>query len=276
MGFQDGIVLECLSAMTQKDIFGSTPDRLGFSDGGAISSRTAMLDELGILLAAVPPAAQAHSYREAIQDDNLLHKTTASNREKTFKFLRRLYALDPQVCLFREMRRLSRYANDDSKLLTGLLAMAREPILQKCLGMVLKTPVGESLGRAQFETWIRAHSPAQYSESMFISFSHNLYASFYQFGYLGESVGKARTRVRPKSGIASVTYASFLDWLHGKSGIALLHGDYSCALDLGADEHLALIQAAGRQGLLKVGYSGGVLDLAFPGFLKANESRLIT
>ena len=141
--------------------------------------------------------------------------------------------------------------------------------------MVLKTPIGESLGRAQFEAWIRSYSPTLYSESMFVSFSHNLYASFYQFGYLGESVAKARTLVRPKSGIASVTYSAFLDWLHGMSGIALLQGTYSRALALGADEHLALLQAAGRQGLLKVGYSGGVLDLAFPGFLKTNETRLI-
>ena len=249
-------------------------NNIGFSTGGAISSRTAMLDEFAALLSFVPAAAGAQSYRQAILEDNVLHKATASNREKTFKFLRRLYALDPSVCLFREMRRLSRYSADDNKLLIGLLAMAREPVLRECLGMVLKTSIGESLGRAQFEAWIRSYSPGQYSESMFISFSHNLYASFYQFGYLGESVGKARTRIRPKSGIASVTYAAFLDWLHGKSGIALLQGTYSRALDLGADEHLALLQAAGRQGLLKVGYSGGVLDLAFPGFLKTNESRL--
>jgi len=234
-----------------------------------------MLDEITSLLHAVPQKGAASDYREAILDDNVLHKGTASNREKTFKFLRRLYALDPEVCLFREMRRLSRFAADDAKLLMGLLAMAREPILRECMDMVLNTKVGESLGRANFEAWIRSHMPGQYSESMFISFSHNLYASFYQFDYLGESVGKARTRVRPKSGIASVTYAAFLDWLCGKSGIALLQGTYSRALDLGADEHLALLQAAGRQGLPKVAYSGGVLDLVFPGYLKSNESRLI-
>ena len=141
--------------------------------------------------------------------------------------------------------------------------------------MVLNTPIGESLGRAQFETWMRTHAPGQYSDSMYRSFSHNLYASFHQFGYLGEAVGKARTRIRPKTGIATATYAAFLDWLGGKSGIALLQGDYSLALDLDADEHVALLQAAGRKGLLKVAYSGGVLDLGFPGFLKNNESRLI-
>lgn len=234
-----------------------------------------MLDDLGMLLNAVPPEAEAQHYRQAILEDNILHKATASNREKTFKFLRSLYALDPNVCLFREMRRLSRLASDDQKLLIGLLALAREPILRGCLNMVLKIPVGESLGRAQFEEWIRTFSPWQYSESMFISFSHNLYASFYQFGYLGDSVGRARTRIRPKAGVAAVTFAAFLDWLQGMSGIALLHGDYSRALDLGTEEHLTLLQAAGRQGLLKVAYSGGVLNLAFPGFLKDNESRLI-
>lgn len=109
---------------------------------------------------------------------------------------------------------------------------------------------------------------------MYVSFSHNLYASFYQLGYLGESVGKARSRIRPKVGIASATYAAFLDWLQGMSGVSLLQGAYSRALDLGADEHIALLTAAGRQGLLKAAYSGGVLDLGFPGFLKNDETRL--
>lgn len=235
-----------------------------------------MLEEFEALIAAVPADASADRYRKAIIDDNVLHKTSASNREKTFKFLRRLYALDPATCLFRELRRLYRYAAEDSQLLIGLLAMAREPILRECLGSVLAVPIGENIGRQHFEDWIRNHAPGQYSESMFVSFSHNLYGSFYRFGYLGESVGKARSRIRPKVGIASATYAAFLDWLHGMSGVSLLQGPYSRALDLGTDEHIALLTAASRQGLLKAAYSGGVLHLDFPGFLKPDESRLTT
>lgn len=234
-----------------------------------------MLDEFEKLLSAVSDASEAIGYRHAIIEDNVLHKSTASNRERTFKFLRRLYALDPQVCLFREMQRLLSFASGDSRLLGGLLAFAREPILHDCLDMVLKVPIGECLGRAEFEAWIRAYAPGRYSEAMYVSFSHNLYASFYQLGYLGESVGKARSRIRPKVGIASATYAAFLDWLQGMSGVSLLQGAYSRALDLGADEHIALLTAAGRQGLLKAAYSGGVLDLGFPGFLKNDETRLI-
>lgn len=233
-----------------------------------------MLEECETLFAAIPADAGAGSYRQAIVGDNVLHKATASNREKTFRFLRRLYALDPVICLFRELRRLHRFATDDSRLLVGLLAMAREPILRECLGSVLAVPIGESVGRQHFEDWIRGYAPGQYSESMCVSFSHNLYGSFYQFGYLGESAGKARSRIRPRAGVASATYAAFLDWLYGMSGVFLLQGTYSRALDLGTDKHIALLTAASRQGLLKTAYSGGVLELAFPGFLKSDESRL--
>jgi len=250
-------------------------EHLGFSRGGAISSRTVMQLELNTLLSAESIAASSEDYKRAIIDHNILDKSTTSNRLKTYKYLRSLYALDPEVCLFREMHRLMPYATDDKRLLLGLLSMAREPILRECLTMVLDTPIGKSLGRSEFEAWIRTYAPGQYSDSMFISFSHNLYASFYQFGFLGESIGKSRTRVRPGSGIASATYAAFLDWLEGRSGIALLNGTYSRTLDLPEDEHLALLQAAGRQGILKVAYSGGVLDLGFPGFLKDSESRFI-
>lgn len=233
-----------------------------------------MLEELSLLLAAVPPHCGAIDYKKAILEDDVLHKAAASNRERTFKFLRRLYSLDPKVCLFREFRRLSRFASDDVRPLAGLLAMAREPMLRQCLDMVLTVPVGESIGRKKFEDWIRSQAPGQYSESMYVGFSRNLYSSFFQMGYLRPSAGKSRGRVRPKIGIASATYAAFLDWLQGMNGVALLHGRYSTALDLTTDEHIALLRAAGRQGLLKTAYSGGVLDLNFPGFLQADEARL--
>lgn len=233
-----------------------------------------MLEEFALLLAAVPESAPPSAYRDAIECDNVLHKTSASNREKTYKFLRRLYALDPDCCLFREYRRLTALADQDRKLIAGILAMAREPILRDCLGMVLSVPVGENLGRQQFEDWMRAYAPGRYSESMFLSFSHNLYGSFYQMGFLGESKGNSRGRTRPPIGIASATYAAFLDWLTGQSGTSLLGGAYSRALDLNAEEHIALLISASRQGLLKAAYSGGILDLGFPGFLRTGESRL--
>lgn len=252
----------------------NNPLKLGFSTGGAISSRTAMLEEFEVLMASVSGDGNASCFRHAILEENVLHKATASNRDKTYKFLRRLYALDPEVCLFRVLQQLYPLATGDSRLLVGLLAMAREPILRNCLDKVFEVPVGDAIGRQFFEDWIRVHAPGQYSESMYISFSHNLYASFYQLGYLGESVGKARTRIRPKVGVVSATYAAFLDWLQGMNGVTLLQGMFSTTLNLGFDEHIQLLTTAGRQGLLKAAYSGGVLELSFPNFLHSNEQRL--
>lgn len=232
-----------------------------------------MAGELESLMAALPPEATAEEYRRAIIADNVLRKATASNREKTHKFLGRLYALDPETCLFRELRRLHPYAAADGRLLIGLLAMAREPLLRECADMVLSVPVGENLGRPDFEAWIRGYAAGRFSETMYVSFSHNLYASFHQLGFLGESSGSARGRTRPQAGIASAAYAAFLDWLDGMSGVALLRGRYSRVLDLDPEGHISLLMAAVRQGLLRGGYSGGVLDLAFPGFLKEGETR---
>lgn len=233
-----------------------------------------MTEELERLLASVPPQGDALAYRKAVLEDNVLHKASASNRYKTYRFLLRLYALDPAMCLFREFRRLAPFARADARFLAGTLALAREPLLRQCLDMVLAVPVGESISRRQFEDWIRHQAPGRFSDSMYVGFSRNFYGSFYQLGYLGESFGKARSRIRPKVGIASAAYAAFLDWLCGMNGIALMQGTYSRALDLGTDEHIALLKAAGRQGLLKAAYSGGVLDLGFPCFLKPDESRL--
>ena len=106
---------------------------LGFSIGGAISSRTAMLEEFAALIAAVPPDAEAAAYRHAILDDNILHN---------------------------------------------------------CVPAV---PIAESIGRQHFEDWMRKHAPAQYSESMFVSFSHNLYDSFHQFWRPSAANGPVRS-----------------------------------------------------------------------------------
>jgi len=43
-----------------------------------------MLEELAALLSVIPAEADTQAYRQAVLEDNQLHKKTASNREKTF------------------------------------------------------------------------------------------------------------------------------------------------------------------------------------------------
>ena len=246
---------------------------LGFSDVGVLSSRSVMLPELLHLLGVGPENAGLEEFRRLAVEDDALHKASAANRKKTFNFLRRLYALDLRVPLFREAFRLQKLFPADLRALMGLLAFAREPLLRACADMVMRTPIGQAVGRETFEAWIREFAPGRYSQTMYVSFSHNLYASFFQLGYLGPAVGKLRLRLHPEAKPATAAYAAYLDWLNGENGLSLLAGRYSSTLELTKAEHLGLLSVAGQLGLMRVAHTGGVLHLDFSSWLQPGEAR---
>jgi len=251
-----------------------TRSGLGFSSGGVLSSRSVMLSELAQLLKIALDDANQDELQRLVVDEDVLHKTSASNRLKTFVFLRRLYGLTPELPVYREFSRLIKLFPADLNLLAGILAFAREPLLRACANFVLETAIGKPLGREDFETWIREYAPGRYSETMYVSFSHNLYASFFQLGYLGEAAGKQRQRQRRDVRPAAVAYAAFLDWLTGLNGLSLLAGSFSKTLELNQDEHLRQLKACGQLGLMRVALAGGILQLDFSDWLRAGESRL--
>ena len=247
---------------------------LGFSSSGVLSSRSVMLPELAALLNVAPGDADIARLQHLVVNEDVLHKTSAANRLKTFSFLRRLYGLSPDLPVFREFYRLGKLFPADVISLAGCLAFAREPLLRACANFVLGTAIGKSLGREDFEVWIREYAPGRYSESMYISFSHNLYASFFQLGYLGVAAGKHRQRQRRQVRPPVVAYAAFLDWLCGLNGLSLLSGQFSKTLELNQDEHLRQLSTAGQLGLMRIALAGGVLQLDFSDWLRPGESRL--
>src|SRR5258708_31622597 len=68
-------------------------------------SRTMMLDELRAVLLNSRPDARRDDYISAINEDNCLGKRTAATRKLSSQRLSELYALDPELPLFRVMRR---------------------------------------------------------------------------------------------------------------------------------------------------------------------------
>ena len=233
-----------------------------------------MLPELAALLAVAPLGADTAALQRLAIDEDALHKPSAANRVKTFAFLRRLYGLNIQLPTYREFTRLCHLSAAETCVLAGALAFAREPILRACGEMVLAVPVGTQLRREDFEAWMRGYAPGRYSQAMYVSFSHNLYASFFQLGFLSEAAGKARIRLRRDVRPASVAYAAFLDWLVGLNGLSLLSGPLSRTLELSKEDHLSLLSTAGQQGLMRVAHAGGVLQLDFSAWLRPGENRL--
>jgi hypothetical protein len=259
--------------MTEK--FSKNKLNLGFATSGVMSSRSVMLPELNQLLTPIKSEVDISEIQSLVVDQDVLQKPSAANRLKTFNFLKGLFGLSPSQALYREFFRLAKLSPADFSVLAGTLAFAREPILRDCAEMVINKDIGKSLGREDFEVWIRQHMPGRFSESMYISFSHNLYASFFQLGYLGEASGKVRIRKRREIRPVSIAYAGFLDWLNGLNGMSLLEGKFMQTLELEKNESLSLLSSAGQQGLAGVALAGGILQLDFSGWLRPGEQRLV-
>src|ERR1035437_1135086 len=87
---------------------GDTQTGAGFRFGsvGTHSSRTLMLSELKSVLDHNASDSDRAGYKLSVVEDNCLGKPTASTRRLSFQRLSELYALDPQVTLFRLLRRL--------------------------------------------------------------------------------------------------------------------------------------------------------------------------
>src|SRR5438128_299498 len=85
-----------------------TASHLGFRFGevGTHSSRTMMFAELESLFSSRPESATRSDYAQAIIADNCLGKETGATRRLTNQRLAELYALDPDVQLFRILRHL--------------------------------------------------------------------------------------------------------------------------------------------------------------------------
>lgn len=89
--------------MTEKN---NQLSRFGFSfeRGGAHTSRTMMLEELGALLTYVDrPEAEKSDYLQAIDDENCLGKRSGKTRTLTYRHLVDLYSLDRTNVLFRAL-----------------------------------------------------------------------------------------------------------------------------------------------------------------------------
>ena len=98
-----------------------------FGDKGTHTSRTMMLAELTALLDARTGRATREEYRKAILEENVFGKRTAATRRLTAQRLNELYALDPEVTLFRLLRFFWQADALARPLLALLCACARDP-----------------------------------------------------------------------------------------------------------------------------------------------------
>ena len=230
-----------------------------------------MLEEVRILLTNCNRDATRDDYLSAIHDDNCLGKRTSATRRLSSQRLSELYALDPEVPLFRVMRRCWYADRDGQPILALLLALARDPLLRVTAPPVLRMRPGEELARQQMTDALNRAVGTRLSESTIDKVVRNAASSWTQSGHLKGRGRKVRQTITPTA--VTTAFALLLGYLAGKRGAALFESLWGLVLDAPASELMNLAMDARRLGFLDMSQSGGVIELVFSRLLAPEERR---
>lgn len=248
--------------------------KLGYRFGanGPHAARTMMLEDLRLVLAAVPADAPRAAYAEAILGQNLLGKPTRKARELALRHLTTLYGLDPKIAVFRALRRLWPLNEAGQPLLALLVASARDPLLRSTQDFVLAKEQGSLVTRAELEDHLAHAQPGRFSPASLKSFAQNVNGTWTSAGFLEGRTRKVRRQ--PILTSAVVTLCLFLGFLEGLSGQRLFSSPWFKLLPGTQPEWEALAGAAAQQDMLVFLNAGGVKEVRFPGYLTPEEEQI--
>jgi hypothetical protein len=229
-----------------------------------------MLVELSALLSYVPRVDAARTeYLEAIQTANCLGKRSGKTRSLTFRHLADLYALDPNLLIFRALRFFWQRDIDGQRLLASLCAYSRDPILRATAPFVLGFQEGSWVAREAIEEFLDAQEPGRFSIATLKSTAQNINSSWTQSGHLAGRVRKVRARAVATPG--AVSLALLLGYTIGMRGQSLLTSEFSRMLDCPVEKTIELAEDASRRGWISFKRVGHVVEVLFPNLITAQE-----
>jgi hypothetical protein len=236
--------------------------RFGFETEwlGAHSSRTIMLSELRLLLAACPPDASFENYRKAIIEDNILLKQTDSTRAESVRRLRELYGLTPQLTIFHALSDLWSFEPEAQPILALLGALARDPVLRATADAIFTSPSGQLVTPQIISKAAQNHFPTL-NPTTLANIGRHAASSWTQSGHLKGRTNKIRTTA--KAYPTSVAYALFLGYLCGERGEGLFHTPWAQVLDAPVHTIHNYARVASQHGWLEYRHSGDVTDISF-------------
>lgn len=249
------------------DLDASQAKAWGFRSGarGTHTSRTIMFNELSSLFDAVPGEAIREDYALAVMEQNCLGKRTAVVRKISFQRLTELYALEPQVHLFRVLRKLWCRNETSRPLLALLLALARDPLFRATAAAVICTPYGNEFARQSMKDALTAVVGERLNEAVLDKVVRNASSSWTQSGHFHGRGRKIRQKVEATP--AATTFALLLGFAIGRRGRLLFDTPWTAVLDATAEDLIDVAVDAKRLGLLDVKQSGSIIDVSFPALL---------
>lgn len=241
------------------------------ASGGAHTSRTMMLAELRELLSPTPVEATKDDYQHAVMEDNVLGKTSASSRQRSFRYLRELYALDLDEPSFRALRTLWSHDREAQPLIALASALTRDPALRGTATGVLRASLGATVTADDLAAAVIHAYPNSYSDAIAHKIGRNAASTWTQSGHLAGRTNKTRVRAFPRP--ASVAYALFIASLEGLEGDLLFESLVVQAQDAPTYTLKELARAASQRGWLDFRSIGSVTEIGF-GFLETEGPAL--
>lgn len=238
--------------------------RFGFVNDpvGPHASRTMLLADVRLLLAACPPDAAMADYRAAVVDENVLMKATTANRRETFQRLSQFYAMDRTVLLFCSLRALWDADEASQPLLALLCVAARDPVFRATSDLVLLAPPGQVITPLMAEGVVAEAFPDRYGTKTLKSIGQHIVGTWTQAGHLLGKQVKRRAKAHPTP--AATAYALLLGYLCGARGLGLFETLWARLLDATPGELDGLAFAASQRGWLAYRRVGNVVQIEFP------------
>ena len=233
-----------------------------------------MLEELQLLLSFVDdPNSKTSSYFQAIEEQNCLGKRSGRTRRLTARHLSELYALDPDITLFRILRFFWNRDIDSQPLLALTCAYARDSILRSSATFIQGYSFGGIVTREALEEFIDNQEPGRFSKATLKSTAQNINSTWTQSGHLQGRVKKIRSQ--PKATPGSVSYALLLGYMNGIRGESILKTDYARLLDCSFERSIELATEASGKGWIVFKRLGNVIEVLFPNLLSDQEMEWV-
>lgn len=243
------------------------------ASGGAHTSRTMLLADLSTVLAACPANSSHEDYRTAIIDSNVAGKDTLSSRQRTFRYLREMYLLDPEDASFRAMLRLWHRDALGQPMIALLMASSHDYALAATSSGVLSLKAGEIATSVILATAVDREFPGNYSDSIRDKIGRNSLSSWTQAGYL-KRTGRGpaiRQSVDPTAGATAMALA--LGFVDGVSGELLFTTTHAALLDASVATLHDRAHEAARKGWLNYRSSGMVTEVELDALLAEPEDQ---
>ena len=231
-----------------------------FSNGAHIS-KTMMLNEITKLITTSTDDATLKDYQYSIIDENVLLKSTHSNRKETFSRLRSLYGLDEKIPIFSIYRKLILFDLYSSPLLSFLVSWARDPLLRASTNAIFQVNIGDLVNKYDIQESIQEMFPGKYSINSLGTTSRNISSTWKQSGHLIGKGKKTRIKVEPKP--ASAAFALLLGHICEYHGENLFRSPFCKLLDLNPIDAHSLSAQAHRENLLTLKSGGSVVEVTF-------------